>query len=1414
FAITIVAHENPNSKIKCPLRDRRVFELALFVVDSGDIKTFVFTNNFCLFWPSTTRHFFLNFKRACSTSATLEVYPGSSIIVNAATSTSPRPGMCEWCSILNDQFFKTGIFTDDSMRMISNNFYNAKSSKCTCNYKCRISVQGIATVEQIMDRIAKITKQDPINVRIINMNEEDKTALVPMIEELKKTSDYDNRVALVKEYNQRTFGKFSKRKHFFKLSAGLHFLETICVYGRICCYRHQSMHTELQSNKKKKLFLKYEWNKSGTRFIEPKNVIFNKKRFLEPDGFGESFAPAQKTIPHVAFLYALRSPGASPPGLSRTRELACNSVSRLPVHLQVRRSSWILQYRLWSIGREFIISTNDLFSSNNAKFKIKNSVPASIESENCSQNCKYKVIEYQRIPFYKKIKRFKLLTIMLLQASTRKYSINKQIERLFHEFPAAVLLLDRNSLLFQPMDEAIKDFRIFMVEEDFRGPKSLHDLEICWSCTNTRQHVRDNSKFNDRSVFAHVATNRFTANANCKTRYFTSCIGTRTLKTRKLELSETFKSSTVRLCIFIEENYSSARGTRGIRILHCTIGAMTRTEKELESCISCLQYTYTIPKNGNCVFLRASYEYVLHLIQLQQQQHYRQTRAPLWGLLYKYWERVCVRYQKKKKITLLVSERAHAFIFPQKLCHRKVNHKRTRYGEHGEEHERNEITSTKTGKELRELVGQVNFVLGNAQVPTTYPIVYCSDGFCDLTGYPRAQIMQKGCACKFLYGPDTLEEDRAMIDKSLESKTELKLEVTFYKKCATLTSLKSYKDELVNIYANSRVRARVRKLATIALDANGNLDPEAPPANYGRRRSRAVLYQLSGHYKQDNKHRMKLNNTLLSHSQTTPLPEYKTTSLKKSQYILSHYGVFRTCWDWLILIATIYVACIVPFNASFINPERPTMVVDVIVEVLFIIDIILNFNTTYVNKKGEVVSNTKDIACNYIKCWFLCDILAALPFDLLYATDIYNGEESGHSYIHLVKLTRLTRLARIMDKMDTYSQYSFIILPLLMVSFAIVAHWMACIWYFIAERERDNNDKDWDLGWLHVLADRLKKPDVMNLTFFESYSTALYFTCSSLTSVGFGNVSANTTTEKSFSIFVMFAGALMHAVVFGNVTAIIQRMYSRRSLYQTKLRDLKEFLDLHQIPDELKQRMEDYFQTMWSLNHGIDIHETLKELPEELRGDVSMHLNREILSLPIFEAASQGCLKLLSLHIRSIFCAPGEFLIHKGDALSYIYYLCNGSMEVVQNEMVVAILGKGDLVGCDISVHLAHSNNGAVVGAGASSDVVVKSSCDVKALTYCDLKCIHMPGLVDVLRLYPEYQQQFANDIQHDLTYNLREGYEAEQESEINGGPSLTLPSISEDDENAPEEGETSPLSPHNRSPMHGTSSPRHAKLR
>lgn len=57
------------------------------------------------------------------------------------------------------------------------------------------------------------------------------------------------------------------------------------------------------------------------------------------------------------------------------------------------------------------------------------------------------------------------------------------------------------------------------------------------------------------------------------------------------------------------------------------------------------------------------------------------------------------------------------------------------------------------------------------------------------------------------------------------------------------------------------------------------------------------------------------------------------------------------------------------------------------------------------------------------------------------------------------------------------------------------------------------------------------------------------------------------------------------------------------------------------------------------------------------------------------------------------------------------------------------------------------------------SEAAIKSSCDVKSLTYCDLECILLSGLKEVLSLYPEFEEKFVHDFQHDLTYNLREGY-------------------------------------------------------
>ena len=76
-----------------------------------------------------------------------------------------------------------------------------------------------------------------------------------------------------------------------------------------------------------------------------------------------------------------------------------------------------------------------------------------------------------------------------------------------------------------------------------------------------------------------------------------------------------------------------------------------------------------------------------------------------------------------------------------------------------------------------------------------------------------------------------------------------------------------------------------------------------------------------------------------------------------------------------------------------------------------------------------------------------------------------------------------------------------------------------------------------------------------------------------------------------------------------------------------------------------------------------------------MRGEIAMHLHREVLALPLFTTACQGFLRAVAMNVEPLFCAPGEYIIHTADAIHAIYYVGSGSLEILKDGMVVAILG-------------------------------------------------------------------------------------------------------------------------------------------
>ncbi|XP_021258793.1 potassium voltage-gated channel subfamily H member 5 isoform X1 [Numida meleagris] len=670
-----------------------------------------------------------------------------------------------------------------------------------------------------------------------------------------------------------------------------------------------------------------------------------------------------------------------------------------------------------------------------------------------------------------------------------------------------------------------------------------------------------------------------------------------------------------------------------------------------------------------------------------------------------------------------------------------------------------------------------SFLLGNAQI-VDWPVVYSNDGFCKLSGYHRADVMQKSSTCSFMYGEltdkKTIEKVRQTFDNYESNCFEILLykknrtPVWFYMQIApirnehekvvlflcTFKDITLFKQPIEDDSTKGWTKfARLTRALTNSRSVLQQLTPmnKAEVVHKHSRLAEVANISLTVQMVQQVKAFRLTDETEVLQLGSDILPQYKQEAPKTPPHIILHYCAFKTTWDWVILILTFYTAIMVPYNVSFKTKQNNIawLVLDSVVDVIFLVDIVLNFHTTFVGPGGEVISDPKLIRMNYLKTWFVIDLLSCLPYDIINAFE--NVDEGISSLFSSLKVVRLLRLGRVARKLDHYLEYGAAVLVLLVCVFGLVAHWLACIWYSIGDYEvidEVTNTIKTD-SWLYQLALSIGTPYRYNTTGSGQweggpskdslYISSLYFTMTSLTTIGFGNIAPTTDGEKIFSVAMMMVGSLLYATIFGNVTTIFQQMYANTNRYHEMLNNVRDFLKLYQVPKGLSERVMDYIVSTWSMSKGIDTEKVLSICPKDMRADICVHLNRKVFNEhPAFRLASDGCLRALAVEFQTIHCAPGDLIYHAGESVDALCFVVSGSLEVIQDDEVVAILGKGDVFG-DIfwkETSLAHA------------------CANVRALTYCDLHIIKREALLKVLDFYTAFANSFSRNLT--LTCNLR----------------------------------------------------------
>ncbi|KAJ8411709.1 hypothetical protein AAFF_G00153470 [Aldrovandia affinis] len=648
---------------------------------------------------------------------------------------------------------------------------------------------------------------------------------------------------------------------------------------------------------------------------------------------------------------------------------------------------------------------------------------------------------------------------------------------------------------------------------------------------------------------------------------------------------------------------------------------------------------------------------------------------------------------------------------------------------------------------------ETSFLLGNAQI-VEWPVVYSNDGFCKLSGYHRAEVMQKSSTCSFMYGELTDKKTIEKVRQTFDNYESNCFEVLLYRKNRTpvwfymqIAPIRNENDKVVLFLCTFK---DITVFKQPIEDESTKGWTKFARLTRALTNSRSTLQQLTPMNKTEVSHKhSRLAEVLQLGSDI--LPQYKQEAPKTPPHIILHYCTFKTTWDWVILILTFYTAIMVPYNVSFKTKQSNIawLVLDSVVDVIFLVDIVLNFHTTFVGPGGEVISDPKLIRMNYLKTWFVIDLLSCLPYDIINAFE--NVDEGISSLFSSLKVVRLLRLGRVARKLDHYLEYGAAVLVLLVCVFGLVAHWLACIWYSIGDNEvidKVTNTIKTD-SWLYQLATSIGSPYHYNASGSGQweggpskdslYITSLYFTMTSLTTIGFGNIAPTTDCEKIFSVAMMMVGSLLYATIFGNVTTIFQQMYANTNRYHEMLNNVRDFLKLYQVPKGLSERVMDYIVSTWSMSKGIDTEKVLSICPKDMRADICVHLNRKVFNEhPAFRLASDGCLRSLAVEFQTIHCAPGDLIFHAGESVDTLCFVVSGSLEVIQDDEVIAILGKGDVFG-DVfwkEATLAHA------------------CANVRALTYCDLHVIRRDALLKVLEFYTAFANSFSRNLI--LTCNLR----------------------------------------------------------
>ncbi|KAA8545512.1 hypothetical protein F0562_020296 [Nyssa sinensis] len=408
---------------------------------------------------------------------------------------------------------------------------------------------------------------------------------------------------------------------------------------------------------------------------------------------------------------------------------------------------------------------------------------------------------------------------------------------------------------------------------------------------------------------------------------------------------------------------------------------------------------------------------------------------------------------------------------------------------------------------------------------------------------------------------------------------------------------------------------------------------------------------------------------------------YNQNQIESKGRIISPVDSRYRCWETLMVVLVAYSAWVYPFEIAFLKPypKRALYIADNTINLFFAVDIVLTFFVAYIDPKTQLlVRDSRKIAMRYLSTWFLMDMASTIPFEAI--AFFFTGKHQvglSYSLLGLLRFWRLRRVKQFFTRLekDIRLSYFWVRCARLLSVTLFLVHCAGCLYYLLADRYPHQGRT-----WIGAVI-----PNFRETSLWIRYISALYWSITTMTTVGYGDLHAVNTMEMIFIILYMLFNLGLTAYLIGNMTNLVVEGTRRTMEFRNSIEAASNFVCRNHLPPRLKEQILAYMCLRFKAE-SLNQQQLIEQLPKTICKSIRQHLFLPTFEkVYLFKGISKETLLLLVADMKAEYIPPREDVILQNEAPDDVYIIVSGEVEMIdcetEKERVVETLQSGNMFG-------------------------------------------------------------------------------------------------------------------------------------